>query len=92
MSLLKYVCKKNRKGFLRKLQFNSCSVTLALAGQCPVSNCSTYYNMFKFDTVLHTTICSSFKLVDPLFLELSCTHTSQVYDVMRSLNSVCELI
>ena len=46
-------------------KFQSHAVTLTLIGQCPMSNSSELFSS--------TTTCSSFKLIEPLFFELSCT-------------------
>ena len=43
------------------------TVTLTLIGQCPMSNSSELFS--------YTTICLSFKWIEPLFFELSCTQT-----------------
>ena len=48
-------------------KFQSHAVTLTLIGQCPMSNSS---ELFRY-----TTISSSFKWIEPLFFELSCTQT-----------------
>ena len=48
-----------------KFQFHAVTLTLIL--QCPVSNLSELF--------IYIRICSSFKLIDPLFFELSFTHT-----------------
>ena len=48
-------------------KFQSQAVTLTLIGQCPMSNSSELFS--------YTTICSSFKWIEPLFYELSCTET-----------------
>ena len=42
-------------------------MTLTLIGHCPMLNSSELFSV--------TTICSSFKWIEPLFFELSCTHT-----------------
>ena len=42
-------------------------MTLTLIGHCPMSNSSELFS--------YTTICSSFKWIEPLFFELSCTKT-----------------
>ena len=41
-------------------KFQSHAVTLTLIGQCPMSNSSELFS--------YTTICSSFKSIEPLFL------------------------
>ena len=41
---------------------------LTLIGQCPMSNSSELFSYY-------TTICKGFKLIEPLFLEFSCTQT-----------------
>ena len=43
------------------------AVTLTLIGQCPMSNSSELFS--------YTTICSSFRWIEQLFFELSCTQT-----------------
>ena len=48
-------------------KFQSHAVTLTLIGQCPMSNSSELFS--------NTRICSSFKWIEPLFFELSCTQT-----------------
>ena len=48
-------------------KFQSHAVTLTLIGQCPMSNFSELFS--------YTTICSSFKSIEPLFFELSGTQT-----------------
>ena len=48
-------------------KFQSHAVTLTLIGHCPMSNSSELFS--------YTTICSSFKSIEPLFFELSCTQT-----------------
>ena len=48
-------------------KFQSHAVTLTLIGQCPMSNSSELFS--------NTTTCSSFKWIEPLFFELSCTQT-----------------
>ena len=48
-------------------KFQSHAMTLTLIGQCPMSNSSELFS--------YTTICSSFKSIEPLFFELSCTQT-----------------
>ena len=53
-------------------KFRSHSVTLTLIGQCPMSNSSELFS--------YTTICSSFKWIEPLFFELSCTQTYRQTD------------
>ena len=50
-------------------KFQSHAVTLTLIGQCPMSNLSELFS--------YTTICSSFKSIEPLFFELSCTQTDR---------------
>ena len=45
------------------------NMTLTLIGQCPMSNSSELFS--------YTTICSSFKSIEPLFFELSCTQTDR---------------
>ena len=50
-------------------KFQSHAVTLTLIGQCPMSNSSELFS--------YTTICSSFKWIEPLFFELSCTQTDR---------------
>ena len=47
-------------------KFQSHAMALTLIGQCPMSNLSELFS--------YTTICSSFKSIEPLFFELSCTH------------------
>ena len=46
-------------------KFQSHAVTLTLIGQCPMSNSS---ELFSYATI-------SFKWIEPLFFELSCTQT-----------------
>ena len=46
-------------------------MTLILIGQCPMSNSSELFS--------YTTICSSFKWIEPLFFELSCTQTHTLF-------------
>ena len=46
---------------------NGDAVTLTLIGQCPMLNSA--------EPVSYTSICSSFKWIEPLFFELSCTQT-----------------
>ena len=48
------------------------AVTLTLIGQCPMSNSSELFS--------YTTICLSFKSIEPLFFELSCTQTERQTD------------
>ena len=48
------------------------AVTLTLIEQCPMSNSSELFP--------YTTICSSFKWIEPLFFELSCTQTDRHTD------------
>ena len=60
MGLDSLYCGKWRK-------FQSHAVTMTLIGQCPMSNSSELFS--------YTTICSSFKSIEQLFLELSCTQT-----------------
>ena len=48
-------------------KFQSHDVTLTLIEQCPMSNSSELFS--------YTTICSSFKWIEPLLFELSCTQT-----------------
>ena len=48
-------------------KFQSHAVNLTLMGQCPMSNSSELFS--------YTTICSSFKSIETLFFELSCTQT-----------------
>ena len=48
-------------------KFQSQALTLTLIGHCPMSNSSELFS--------YTTICSSFKWIEPLFFELSHTHT-----------------
>ena len=52
-------------------KFRSHAVTLTLIGQCPMSNSELFS---------YTTICSSFKSTEPLFIELSCTQTDRHTD------------
>ena len=47
-------------------KFQNHAMTLTLIGQCPMSSSELFS---------YTTICSSFKSIEPLFFELSCTHT-----------------
>ena len=65
MGLDSLYCGKWRK-------YQSYAVTLTLIGQCPMSNSSDLFS--------YTTICSSFKSIEPLFLELSCTQTHRQTD------------
>ena len=53
-------------------KFQSHAVTLTLIGQCPMSNSSELF--------LYTTICLSFKSIEPLFFELSCTQADRQTD------------
>ena len=53
-------------------KFQSHAVTLTLIGQCPMSNLSELFS--------YTTICLSFKSIEPLFFELSCTQTDRQTD------------
>ena len=53
-------------------KFQSHAVTLTLIGQCPMSNSSELFS--------YTTVCSSFKSIEPLFFELSCTQTDRQTD------------
>ena len=53
-------------------KFQSHAVTLTLIGQCPMSNSSELFP--------YTTICSSFKWIEPLFFELPCTQTDRHTD------------
>ena len=53
-------------------KFQSHAMTLTLIGQCPMSNSSELFS--------YTTICSSFKSIEPLFFELSCTQTDRQTD------------
>ena len=48
-------------------KIKSHAVTLTLIGQCPMSNLSELFS--------YITICSSFKWIEPLLFELSCTQT-----------------
>ena len=48
-------------------KFQSHAMTLTLIEQCPMSNSSELFS--------NTTICSSFKWIEPSFFELSCTQT-----------------
>ena len=48
-------------------KIQSHAVTFTLTTQCPMSNLSEIFS--------YTTIYSSFKWIEPLFFELSCTHT-----------------
>ena len=48
-------------------KFQSKAETLTLIGQCPMSNSSELFS--------YTRICSSFKRIESLFFELSCTQT-----------------
>ena len=50
-------------------KFQSHAVTLTLLGQWPVLNSSELFS--------YTAICSSFKWIEPLFFELSCTQTDR---------------
>ena len=50
-------------------KFQCHAVTLTLIGQCPMSNSSELFS--------YTTICSSFKCIELLFFELSCTQTDR---------------
>ena len=50
-------------------KFQSNSVTLTLIGQCPMSNSSELFS--------YTALCSSFKWIELLFFELSCTQTDR---------------
>ena len=50
-------------------KFQSHAVTLTLIGQCPMSNSSELFS--------YTTIYSSFKWIEPLYFELSCTQTDR---------------
>ena len=50
-------------------KIQSRAVTLTLIGQCPMLNSSELFS--------YTTICSSFKWIEPLFVELSCTQTDR---------------
>ena len=47
-------------------------MTLTLTKQWPISN--------SFELFSYTTICSSFKWIEPLFFELSCTQTDTQTD------------
>ena len=42
-----------------------------MIGKCPMSN--------SFELFSYTTICLSFKLIEPLFLVLSCTQTDRTH-------------
>ena len=53
-------------------KFQSHTVTLTLIRQCPISNWSELFS--------YTTVCSSFKSIEPLFFELSCTQTDRQTD------------
>ena len=53
-------------------KFQSNAVTLTLIRQCPMSNSSELFS--------YTTKCSSFKSIEPLFFELSCTQTDRQTD------------
>ena len=48
-------------------KFQSHAGTLTLITQCPMSNSSELFS--------YTTICSSFKSIEQIFFELSCTQT-----------------
>ena len=48
------------------------AVTWTLTGQCLISNSSELFS--------YTTTCSSFKWIEPLFFELSCTQTDTQTD------------
>ena len=50
-------------------KFQSHAVTLTLIEQCPMSNSSELFS--------YTIRCSSFKWIEPLFFELSCTQTER---------------
>ena len=50
-------------------KFPSHAVTLTLIGQCQMSNSSELFP--------YTTVCSSFKRIEPLFFELSCTQADR---------------
>ena len=53
------------------------AMTLTLIGQCPMSDSS--------ELVSYSTICSSFKWIEPLFFELLCTqkHTDRQTHTQR---------
>ena len=53
-------------------KIQSHAVTLTLIIQCPISNSSELFP--------YTTICSSFKWIEALFFELSCTQTDRHTD------------
>ena len=55
-----------------KFQSHAVTLTLTLIGQCPMLNSSELFS--------YTTICSSFKWIEPLFFELSCTQTDRHTD------------
>ena len=56
-------------------KFQSHAVTLTLIGQCPLSNSSELFS--------YTTICSSFKLIEP-----SCTQTDTQTDTQTSMSTL----
>ena len=61
-------------------KFQSHAVTLILIGQCLMSNSSELFP--------NTTTCSSFKWIEPLFLELSCTQEDGKTDTQTDMSTL----
>ena len=60
-------------------KFQSHAVTLTLIGQCPMSNSSELFS--------YTTICSSFKWIEPLFFEFQ-VYTDRQTDTYTTMSTL----